>query len=375
MKSKDSPSALAFTSPEKRRVMSELVAARNIIKNKFKRAYRNRITRERETKKLFKPVLSSLESFRGKKKKKKNGGEELEVGENDEADEPPSLPPSEDEASEAELEQRVEVSTPSTPKRGKQSTKKRILTFDTSMKKGDKKRIRVSKIYSPAPALLAPTLLPSARTTRAQQRILRSHIVDADKCTYEIVSDYQDIKHYSKPPTDHFPVNVKEVVKGTDKSNIFKVEWRRLPRYAQRKWLNHRRYIYDQYKRSREREVEDMLIDTPPTVRKLGTKRNLISNSPRKIRKKTRRNSREYEDMEAKTSEDELMGGAGMKPIDSDFIPYNINNRIIYEYFDDPNEICDRLRLLVSSRMAGNSNHMQEINSIVEELRELKCIH
>lgn len=71
-------------------------------------------------------------------------------------------------------------------------------------------------------------------------------------------------------------------------------------------------------------------------------------------------------------------GGRGIKtyndPIDYNFIPYNINNRIIYEYFDDPNELCKRLRLLVSSRMAGNTNHMQEINSIIEELRELKCI-
>lgn len=70
--------------------------------------------------------------------------------------------------------------------------------------------------------------------------------------------------------------------------------------------------------------------------------------------------------------------GGGMHPynesIDANFIPYNINDHVIYEYFDDPNELCDRLRLLVSSRMAGNTNHMQEINSIIEELRELKYI-
>lgn len=61
--------------------------------------------------------------------------------------------------------------------------------------------------------------------------------------------------------------------------------------------------------------------------------------------------------------------------IDFDFIPYNRKNRIIYEYFDDPNELCERLQLLISSRMAGNTNHKQEINSIIEELRELKCIY
>lgn len=74
--------------------------------------------------------------------------------------------------------------------------------------------------------------------------------------------------------------------------------------------------------------------------------------------------------------------GAGMsnvnqrsgKPLDFNFIPYNHKARIVYEYFDDPNELCERLRLLISSRAAGNTNHLQEINSIVEELRELRCI-
>lgn len=64
-------------------------------------------------------------------------------------------------------------------------------------------------------------------------------------------------------------------------------------------------------------------------------------------------------------------GGGVNKSLDFDFIPYHKNNRIIYEYFDDPNELCSRLRLLVASRMAGNTNHTQEINSIIEELREL----
>lgn len=42
---------------------------------------------------------------------------------------------------------------------------------------------------------------------------------------------------------------------------------------------------------------------------------------------------------------------------------------------DNPNEICERLKLLVSSKTAGNSNHNQEINSILEELRERHLIH
>lgn len=51
-----------------------------------------------------------------------------------------------------------------------------------------------------------------------------------------------------------------------------------------------------------------------------------------------------------------------------DFIPYIPN--ITYEYWDDPNELCKRLRLLIASQNAGNTNHTQEINSIIEELSE-----
>ena len=41
-----------------------------------------------------------------------------------------------------------------------------------------------------------------------------------------------------------------------------------------------------------------------------------------------------------------------------------------YIYWDDPNELIDRLKLLVASKDAGNQNHDNEILSIVEELKE-----
>jgi hypothetical protein len=49
-------------------------------------------------------------------------------------------------------------------------------------------------------------------------------------------------------------------------------------------------------------------------------------------------------------------------------------NKARYEYWDNPNELVDRLRLLVSSQAAGNNSHQNEIHSIVEELREAKYI-
>ena len=46
------------------------------------------------------------------------------------------------------------------------------------------------------------------------------------------------------------------------------------------------------------------------------------------------------------------------------------NRRMDYVYWDDPNELVDRLRLLVAEEAAGNNNHENEIISILEELRE-----
>lgn len=47
----------------------------------------------------------------------------------------------------------------------------------------------------------------------------------------------------------------------------------------------------------------------------------------------------------------------------------------IYEYWDDPNELVDRLRVLLSSANAGHQGHMNEIESIIEELREINILY
>jgi hypothetical protein len=53
----------------------------------------------------------------------------------------------------------------------------------------------------------------------------------------------------------------------------------------------------------------------------------------------------------------------------------NLNSKNVeYVYFDDPNELVERLKLLLSSQMAGHNGHNNEIISIIEELREAKII-
>ena len=51
------------------------------------------------------------------------------------------------------------------------------------------------------------------------------------------------------------------------------------------------------------------------------------------------------------------------------------NSRPNYIYWDDPNELVDRLRLLMASQAAGNPSHNNEIMSIIEELHETIIIY
>lgn len=50
------------------------------------------------------------------------------------------------------------------------------------------------------------------------------------------------------------------------------------------------------------------------------------------------------------------------------------NNTVDYTYWNDPNELVDRLRLLIASQEAGHTGHTNEINSIIEELQEANII-
>lgn len=51
---------------------------------------------------------------------------------------------------------------------------------------------------------------------------------------------------------------------------------------------------------------------------------------------------------------------------------YKNNTDLVY--WDDPNELVDRLQLLIASQDAGNTNHDNEILSIIEELKEADII-
>lgn len=45
-----------------------------------------------------------------------------------------------------------------------------------------------------------------------------------------------------------------------------------------------------------------------------------------------------------------------------------------YVYYDNLNELVERLKILYANSISGNASHVNEINSIVEELRESRVI-
>lgn len=68
-----------------------------------------------------------------------------------------------------------------------------------------------------------------------------------------------------------------------------------------------------------------------------------------------------------------LMQSKQGRGIESEYMEV-LKKNIDYKYWDDANELVDRLRLLISSKSAGHSGHNNEIMSIIEELREANII-
>lgn len=66
--------------------------------------------------------------------------------------------------------------------------------------------------------------------------------------------------------------------------------------------------------------------------------------------------------------------GGALNVLQNDFMIHDRNERKNFTYWDDPNELVERLKLLIASQSAGHTGHNNEILSIIEELREAKII-
>ncbi|KAJ8671067.1 hypothetical protein QAD02_002326 [Eretmocerus hayati] len=74
-------------------------------------------------------------------------------------------------------------------------------------------------------------------------------------------------------------------------------------------------------------------------------------------------------------SSEEDMNGTGLKSLmkhieTDDFSRFHNEINIEYLWFDDPNELTDRLYLILAAIKSGDNNLFNECHSIIEELRE-----
>ncbi|CAG9137958.1 unnamed protein product [Plutella xylostella] len=73
--------------------------------------------------------------------------------------------------------------------------------------------------------------------------------------------------------------------------------------------------------------------------------------------------------------DEDLLNNGAMEKLGGNltkFKSYKSNTDLVY--WDDPNELIERLQLLIASKDAGNTNHDNEILSIIEELKEAGII-
>ena len=69
-----------------------------------------------------------------------------------------------------------------------------------------------------------------------------------------------------------------------------------------------------------------------------------------------------------------LFASSARKRTGSGYMEMKPNTTIDYVHWDDPNELVNRLRLLMASQNSGHTGHRNEIMSILEELREAGII-
>ena len=73
-------------------------------------------------------------------------------------------------------------------------------------------------------------------------------------------------------------------------------------------------------------------------------------------------------------SKDHLANAEKRKKVGDGIMMRLTNHRVDYRHWDDPNELCERLQLLIASKDAGNTGHDSEMVSILEELKEAGVI-
>lgn len=75
--------------------------------------------------------------------------------------------------------------------------------------------------------------------------------------------------------------------------------------------------------------------------------------------------------------EDDIVSGDDVKmgkSLQTNYMQLLLDKKIDYKYWDDVNELVDRLRLLIASQAAGHNGHNNEVIAIIEELKESNIV-
>lgn len=324
---KESPSSLAFSSLMKRKLLTELTTAQHNVKKKFKKAYMERMKREREMDKVFKPITKKIAALTGGRKKKRSHGKSSNSGET-------NGKRSDDDEDGVDNDQSYyddklhDSAFESSQFRAGKASEDDDYDFETTTPSMFNTAIVKSPLLS-----WRGNITPKNLNKRFGEDWRGSVLKNLLRQNHSPTTAYTPL-----PKTDQ----TRKSILNPETPNVSMLM--ELEQQQQRKT----------HKGNKNKNIDRRALE----IKRLDSNLINIDMTP---------SSSKFRSVGKRGAFRETYG----QSIDSNFIPYTANDRIVYEYFDDPNELCERLRLLSASRAAGNTNHAQEINSILEELREL----
>lgn len=365
------------------KLKKDLVKTRKIIQKKFKQIYKDRITRERKLSESYKPIISSINELKNlkeieQKSKSKEGDfaanfndpNRMSLGENDgESDEISEIPTGGEDTSDSD------ISMYNYDSKNEQPKKKRMLEGSSNDSIHKSKRILRQRREMPSYTIMKKKKELdnlkkvhrdfASRHTSTKKKKARKF---ARRDSADDLSDYfNGSSKRVASERSHMSNNVFQKRKKFDELKQYRRSIANRSYKSDSEILNNKKAMNHSSRKRKDlgnvtqyQSVDDKRMKLTPT-----SNYNLYLESDDAIDSDFSLQNNENSTIKVTDSK----SGSGLE---SNFIPYNPN--IVYEYFDNPNELCDRLRLLVSSRSAGNTNHSQEINSIIEELRELELI-
>lgn len=375
------------------KIKKDLVKTRKIIQEKFKQIYKDRITRERNLSETFKPIISSINDLKFFKKNEQkpkpkegdfttnvndsdlmsievNDGESDEISESlrggeDSSDSDISMYSNDPYQEQRKKKRTLEDSSNSIAYKSKRKPRQRREIPSFTVMKKRKELDNLKKIHKDFASRHTSTNKKVARKFskrdsaddlsdyfNEQSKILAAERSKLSNNVVKRRKNLEELKQYRKRIAERSYKSDSEISKDKKYLNMRNLSDNIAQQSRKRKDLRNAT--------QNQKNDDKRMKLTPTSDYNLYLESDDVIDSDFSLQDNNENSTVKIKDAKR---------GSGFE---STFIPYNPN--IVYEYFDNPNELCDRLRLLVSSRSAGNTNHSQEINSIIEELRELELI-